>query len=274
MTHIEFWILQSFKAGLKNPVGKSNGQSNGFYMKNFYLAILFQMLLAASIFAQQPEADLARFTVLVPKDGMQKQFEEGYKRHLQWHIDNGETWNWYGWFIASGTRRGYFIDVTFGHQWADFDKPVNPKGDTEDNLLNVLPYAKVDTVFLCSHLTKVSLQTASSLSANLPKIYYLKLKPGRETAFEKFLVSFREGIPRIAPGQNFLWFRVEDGAQTPQYILFLPHANFEEMRRTENLFARLFEQNAAAQSNFQDSVAEITSETMRYRADLTFIPTK
>jgi hypothetical protein len=39
---------------------------------------------------------LARFTILVPKDGMQKQFEEGYKRHLKWPVEDGETWNWYG----------------------------------------------------------------------------------------------------------------------------------------------------------------------------------
>ena len=93
-------------------------------------------------------------------------------------------------------------------------------------------------------------------------------------AFEKFLVSFRQEIPKVAPEQSFSWFRVEDGAQSPQYILFLPHTNFEEMRRTENLFARLFGQNVGAQTNFQESVAEINSETMRYRADLTFIPTK
>ncbi len=244
------------------------------FKKKFYLIILFQMLMAVSIFAQQSEADLARFTVLVPKDGMRRQFEEGYKRHLQWHIDNGETWNWYGWYIAWGPRSGTFVDATFGHKWADFDKPVNPKGDAEDNLLNVLPYAEFDTTFLCSHLTKVSLQTVSSLSANLQKVYYLKIKPGREAAFEKFLVSFRQEIPKVAPEQSFSWFRVEDGAQSPQYILFLPHTNFKEMRRTENLFARLFEQNVGAQTNFQESVAEINSETMRYRADLTFIPTK
>ena len=137
------------------------------FKKTFFLTILFQMLMAASIFAQQP--GLARSTVLVLEDGMQKQFEEGYKRHLQWHIDNGETWYWYGWFIASGTRRGYFTGVTFGHQWTAFISLSTRRAMRKIILLNVLPYAKVDTTLLCSHLTKVSLQTASSRSANCRK---------------------------------------------------------------------------------------------------------
>ena len=164
---------------------------------------------------------------------MQRQFEAGYKRHLKWHVDNGDTWNWYGWFIVSGPRRGYFIDTTFGHSWADFDKPVNPAGDVADLEINVNPFARVFTQFTCTALPGQSLGTSADLSAALPQVIYFKIKPGQESTFEQFIASLRNEFPKIAPEQKFLWYRVEDGEQTPQYLLFLPHKSYAEMQSSQ-----------------------------------------
>src|SRR5580765_6771708 len=67
--------------------------------------------LGMSVAAQQRQTSpAARIVVIKPKEGMQKQFEEGYKRHLEWHRRNKDTWTWYGWQIIAGDRFGYFMD--------------------------------------------------------------------------------------------------------------------------------------------------------------------
>jgi hypothetical protein len=237
------------------------------------LLFLMGVVFIANGFAQS-DNQLARFTILIPKDGMQRQFEDGYKRHLKWHVDNGETWNWYGWFVASGTRLGYFIDATFEHSWSDFDKPINPAADRADLEVNVFPFVTLFTQFTCVHLTSYSARTNTDLSAASTQVTYFKVKPGKEREFEKFLAAFRDDYPKIAPDQNFSWYRVEDGDKTPQYLLFVPHKNQAERQKSDNFWTKLWQQNAEAQTRFQDSVAEITTETMRYRADLTFVPSK
>jgi hypothetical protein len=176
--------------------------------------------------------------------------------------------------VASGTRLDYFIDATFGHSWSDFDKPINPAADLADLEVNVLPFVTVFTQFTCVHLTSYSVATNTDLSAALPQVIYFKVRPGQEQTFEEFLASFRSDYPKIAPDQNFSWYRVEDGDKTPQYLLFVPHKNQAERQTPDNLWTKLWEQNAEARNKFQNSVAEVTIETMRYRADLTFIPSK
>jgi hypothetical protein len=241
-------------------------------LRTFIFVVLLLISTTSTVRAQQSDSGLARFTILIPKEGMQKQFEEGYKRHLKWHVDNGDAWNWYGWFIISGARRGYFIDTTFGHTWADFDKPVNPAADVADLEINVTPFARVFGQFTCSALPAQSLGTREELSTALPQVVYFKIKPGQESTFEQFMASMRNDFPKIAPEQKFLWYRVEDGEQTPQFLLFLPHKSYADMQSTQNFLARLWEQNKAAQTMFQNSVSEVVVETMRYRADLTYLP--
>ena len=73
-----------------------------------FIAALLLALLAWPVAAA--EQRYARITVLAPRDGMQKEFEEGYKRHLEWHRAHADRWSWYGWTVTTGERFGTFID--------------------------------------------------------------------------------------------------------------------------------------------------------------------
>ncbi len=242
-------------------------------MKNAFFLFFFGLsILTAAAFGQTSGKDLARFTILIPKEGMQKLFEDGYKRHLQWHLDQGDKWNWYGWFVASGDRIGYFVDATFGHHWADFDQPVDPIKDAADNAINVLPFARVFTQFTCAYLPEVSKGSDADLQSVLLQTVWIAIKPGGEDRFETFLLEAHRDWQKSWPNQSFLWYRMEDGAQTPQYLLVLPHKNFAEKERTQNLFAQLWARNPTAQTAFQSSVKEMVTETLRYRPDLTLLP--
>jgi hypothetical protein len=154
---------------------------------------------------------------------------------------------------VSGERPGYFFDATFGRSWADFDKPVNPAQDSADFDINVRPFATTLTQFTCAYLPKFSKGTDADLSAALLlQIIFFKINPGQEPAFEKFLAKFHDSRnSKWETEQNYLWYRIEDGDEMPQYLLLLPHKIFAEKRKTENFLAKLQAQNSSAQTAFQ-----------------------
>ena len=164
------------------------------------------------------------------------------------------------------------MDATFGHDWPDFDKPIDPAQDAADIAINVLPFAKFHTQLVWTYLPEFGRGTEADLSSALPQTIYFKVKPGNESTFEKFLAEFHKDLQHLEPAQNYLWYRIEDGSDAPQYLLFLAHRNFGEKRKSQNLLARLWSRNTNAQNLFQTSVDSITIETLRYRPDMTFIP--
>lgn len=119
------------------------------------LRLIFLLIFFAS-FTYAQNSNIGQFAVWKTKEGQLQNFENGYKQHLNWHKSNDDKWGWYGWFIVSGNRYGQFVDATFDHTWADFDKAVKPSEDTADNRLHVFPFGDVQTIFKVSHYLKYS----------------------------------------------------------------------------------------------------------------------
>ena len=110
------------------------------------------------------------------------------------------------------------------------------------------------------------------MEAPFQKVIYLNIRAGYEDEFSHFLTSFLKAMQEVSPKQSFSWYRIEDGHEVPQYFLMLPHQNFAEFRNTENLFERILKTDVAARKKFRRSVKKTYTETMGYRADLTFLP--
>jgi hypothetical protein len=47
-------------------------------LKHFLFVLMLLLSTMSVVRAQQTDGEMARFTILEPKDGMQKQFEDGY----------------------------------------------------------------------------------------------------------------------------------------------------------------------------------------------------
>ncbi len=230
--------------------------------------------------AQQPTAAAARIVVIKPKEGMQKQFEEGYKRHLDWHRRKRDKWTWYGWQIVSGDRLGFFVDGTFGHRWEDFDTPVAPAEDAADNALNVLPYANflaVGHYQLRPDVSNADLLEAGTPSAFLEFIYY-HVRPGREREFEEVMRAVHDSLKRKPSTRRYSWYQLVNGGEQSTYILLLPHDKLSELKFSQQaLTAVLGEANSDTEARrllglLNSSVRNARSELGRYRADLSYFP--
>lgn len=69
--------------------------------------------------------------------------EAGYIRHLDWHRQAKDTFNWYSYSVwASTERQRWIMYATFGHTAAELSNPVSPAEDERDSMINILPHAQ------------------------------------------------------------------------------------------------------------------------------------
>jgi hypothetical protein len=78
--------------------------TRAWYLLTLILMFLSCPLLSAPAQAQE-NRNVARVAVWHAKQGMAHEFEEGYKRHLSWRRQNGDSWTRHGWTIISGSDR-------------------------------------------------------------------------------------------------------------------------------------------------------------------------
>lgn len=189
----------------------------------------------------------ARITVIAPREGLARQFEEGYKRHLDWHRDAGDSWTWYGWTVATGDRLGWFIDGTFDHNAEDFDAPVKPAEDVADNEKNVVPFGRFVSSGFYRLRPELSRLSTERLAAPLATFTTVHVRPQNQAAFEKALAS-----------RELLVYEQLAGGPQPSYLIIAPADKVSQVVLSRILAAG-------------DAYESAASELVRFRRDLSFI---
>jgi hypothetical protein len=244
---------------------------------------LFLVVFSAAMISvkAQPSTGLAaRIVVIKPKEGMQKQFEEGYKRHLEWHRRNKDSWVWYGWQIIAGSRLGYFMDGTFGHRWENFDAAVSPAEDAADNALNVAPYG--DFLSLGHYILRPDISRGKLLEDQAPSAFlellHYRVHPGREGDFEEVMLKVHEAVGKSQPSRRYTWYQLINGGEQSTYILFVPHNKLSELQSSQKSLTGLLTESYPPQEAkrllelLRAATRDAHSETLRYRADLSYFP--
>lgn len=224
---------------------------------------VFLLLLSSNCIIGQA-GNIAQFAVWKPKAGQAQNFENGYRQHLLWHKENKDLWDWYGWHIISGERYGQFIDATFNHPWQDFDQAIKPAEDRADNNLHVFPFGDVQTVFKAAYLPELSAgDDDKSLKSRLLRMVTLNLS-GMDDG-KKVIRKYKESVRQSADSVSLLVFKMIDGGNPNQLILFIGAGNFNEFGRTENLLEEL----SAIEKNLNiKAIVSAVSETLIYREDM------
>ena len=245
---------------------------------NIRFKLVAGLFLIASVGVAQ-ERTIASIVVIQPKEGMQKQFDEGYKRHLEWHRKANDPWVWYGWQIVSGDRLFSFVDATAGRAWEDFDGAVNPAGDAADNAVNVMPYANfVSRAFyeLQSGVSSSRLLEEHKPSPVVDWSYY-DIYPGKEKEFAMLLRSCHEALQKAGSAQSYTWYKLVTGGDEPAYLLMAPMGKISDIRAATvsplEAWVTLLPQRESEQlaERIRSTVRGITTETLRYRADMSIV---
>jgi len=225
----------------------------------FLIPLLLTLSGAAT--AQDGGGTAVRLLFWQIKPGMTRDFEEGYKRHLEWHRRHHDTWAWHGWMITSGERYGYFMDASFQHRWSDFDTPATPSAeDSADNNLNVATYA--DERSAASYDAISGEATRDLLTSPLLTVYHFAITPGAATELESIV-----SVELRAVGRHAL-LRPVNGAT--EYLLLLPAAKQADYATQAEIVRRLLD--SVRRKSKGALIVAYRTETGRYRPDLSNVP--
>ena len=214
---------------------------------------------APSVQGRAPDrGPYARIAIMHAIDGHSAEWEAGYIRHLEWHRQANDTFNWYSYSVwASSERQRWIIYATFGHSAAGLSNPVSPADDERDNLVNVLPHARFVGNWIYEFLPALSRGNADGVPTPFLRAEYttIELKQGTEKAFEAALMSEQSGLR----GET-LWYRRILGGVTPCYVRLRPRASMTAIL-DERAAQRLPEKA-------NGMISSMTVETLNLRPDM------
>ncbi len=215
------------------------------------------------VYAVLPEADVAqtatgpfaRIAIMRAIEGHAVEWEEGYIRHLQWHRQAKDPFNWYSYSVwASSDRQRWIIYATFGHAAASLSNPILPADDERDNLVNVLPHARFVGNWIYEFLPALSRGNPNgvptpTLRAELTTV---EVTLGGASAFETALTAEK---PKLQ-GET-LWYRMVVGGAPPRYVRLRPRPSL----------AAILDERAdqALPEKVNSIVVKLTVETLNLR---------
>jgi hypothetical protein len=161
--------------------------------------------------------------------GMEREFEQGYARHLEWHAGNRDSLAWHAWTIVDGPRLGTFVDGAFGIPFRAFDDRVDPRGDQLDAARNVTSFA--DPVTREAYRLRRDLSTSAprleaARPAPLQRVIRISLHPGAHAAFE---LAVRSLAVRIRPRLDYSIYESVSGNEHPAYVMIVQLSGWSDL---------------------------------------------
>ncbi len=249
-------------------------------------ALLLALAWAAPGTAEEPAGTIARVSFFRAKPGMEKQLEEGLKRHMSWHRGQRDPWAWLIYQVLSGENSGGYVGGVFGRQWKDFDSPpVSGEEDTADAQANVRLYTEGSVVQFFEFLPAVSRPAPEGAEA--PTYYEelaFNLDYGKTADFLYAIGRFHEAIGKTGWSTaadrptHYEWYELVNGGPSPTFVLVLPRRNWAEFKPLEKPFDRMLEEAFGRQEaqalleTFSRAVKSAHSSILHARPDLSYIP--
>lgn len=226
------------------------------------------------------ESTAAALFAYYPKEGERALFEEGYRRHLDWHRQKNDALVWYAWDVMSGERAGLFIDGTFGMPFAALGQRVDPAGDVADFAQTTAPFA--DTAFRSFYRLRPSLSTGRPLEERQPspqvEVVHYVLRAGMEGRLEAVLEKLRQALATTEGAPVHTWYQLVTGGEYPSYMLMIPRYGWSDYDTKWEPIAAVIERGHGAEAaaeileELARSVRQVRRETWRYRKDLSYFP--
>jgi len=204
----------------------------------------------------RPTGPYARIAMMRALDGHGVDWEAGYIRHLEWHRQAKDPFNWYSYSVwASNDHQRWIIYASFGHTAAELSNPVSPAEDERDNLINVLPHAQ----FLGNGVYEFlpALSRGNGLPTPAPRAEYItvELNYGAAKEFEAAIAAEQSKLQGEA-----LWYRMVVGGNTPRYVRLRPMASLGAILEESA--------NGALPEAVSRLISKVTIETLNLRPNM------
>jgi hypothetical protein len=205
----------------------------------------------------------------------QAAFEEGYRRHLSWHVSQKDQLVWYAWTIESGLRRGEFVDGTFGASFAGLDARPDLSGDGADFVRNVS--AQVTALDIETWMLWRETSTATPLEDRKPEavldVFLLEVEPAETEMFERRITLLAK---TKLPATRLSWYRLTRGGGLTRYMLLLSRNNWADVESAgptlSEMISRAYSQTPAEVNEALRYVRSYRNETWEYEPRLALMP--
>ena len=230
--------------------------------------------------AAQDENVLGMIIHITPKAGMKAQWEEGAKKHMAFHREKGDSWQWFSWEIVSGEFAGDFVIGTFGRKWADFDNmPVSHADDAANLKVNMDPYTKSANIKYIADLPKHSVQPKEGTPpAKLVSLVTVNAKPDKVESYLNAVSKLPKALEKAGSDTKYYFTRAVTGGRQPSFVIFFPHQSWAEMAPGETPLRKMLEEaygRTEAESAFRalnESTYDMRTVILAYREDLSYMP--
>jgi hypothetical protein len=248
-------------------------------MKRLRIVCLAATAAVLALPAGAEDMMVSRVTVWTVKPGMEAKFEEGLKRHNDFHRRQSDPLALSTFQVQSGPGGGAYIRLAGDRHWSDFDaEEAMAKADQADSAVNTDPYIASATTSYYRLLADVSRPKESPSSMYALAFYRAKFAKSRD--FMRAARKIHEGIGKTQWPVHYAWFALVNGGEGPEFVLSLPRDKWADFNPPEKPFDKMMEEafgRAEADSigeTFDNAVAGVSSEIVAYRADLSYVPAK
>jgi hypothetical protein len=230
--------------------------------------------------AQDKDVEVGWVHAMTIKPGMIKQFEEGRKRHMDWHRKQNDSWSWNLWQIVTGEDTGAYLSVTFGHSWKDLDAWEAKMGDADDadSNTNMVPFLASERASLWMVLKDSSHPGNMSEAPKMAEVNHFLLKPGSEEDFNDAIKKVNDAIVKTDWPVHYTWYALVDGGAGPHYVLVLEMKGWADLAEPNPSFRGMLEKAVGKHDadvlihSFNHTIEHEWTETIRYRPDLSYVP--
>ena len=73
-----------------------------------FLAVVSVLLLAVPVVAQDDGGNIVAVHCNKVQPGTEAKYEEGVKKHMDWHGAQNDPWTWLAWQVITGTDSGTY----------------------------------------------------------------------------------------------------------------------------------------------------------------------
>jgi hypothetical protein len=241
-------------------------------------------LLAVSVgpaSAQGTQGTIAEVTAWKPKPGMTQQFQQGRKKHMEFHRAQNDAWAWLTWEIVNGERNGQLVTGTFNHHWKDFDGRASfDEKDSADAAVNLMPFTESSTSGHYALMEDASRPPAATKPVAMAQVTHYFVKLEGVTAFTDALKELKTALDTINWPIHSRWYRLVSGGEGPQYVLSVDRNSWAEMEPPATSMEKALSEVLGPRKTTElfDAIRKntryVTSEMFVFRPELSYFPAK
>lgn len=253
------------------------------FLKIFMIALIWiGLTISACPVLAQSNGETAFLFGYFPIDGQKEKFNEGYRKHIEWHREHNDPLVWYGWYVSFGERVGLFIDGTFGTSAKALAVSTDAAADAANFAQTTAPYG--EQAFRRAYVLRRDLSTGTPLENREPPplmhVYFYELQPGMASTFEHVLQTLQSAQDSASEASEHTWYQLVGGGTHPAYMLMVPRDVWGDFGNSHEALAssilRNFDSDEADDllSALTEAVESVRSEQWSYRSDLSYFPDK